>query len=146
MSPDPTFWQLVESHVPTVGWSLVGACAVFCLRLAWRARGHLDHYVTQQQVAHDLATKTLAEVEAAKQTALTTVAEAQAHGAAKANEILQQVGELNNNHLGHIETGIQTLNDTQERLIDMQKRHLEVASDMKESLAILRDRSSRGRK
>lgn len=130
---DPTLWQSIEPHIPTLGWMTLASCAVYCARLAWKARGYFDTYIGQQQKSHELVAKTLTEVEGTKKIALEAVEKAQTDGLEKANEILSQVGELNNNHLSHIEDGIR-------EMVKLQEKHLVVADEMKTSLAILKDR------
>lgn len=119
---------------------------IWAARTIWQARGAFDQFVAAQAADRTLAQKTFNEVEVAKKTAIETVEAAKAHGAERASLILAEVQTLDKNHLSHIETGIDGLNAMQSRLVDMQARHLELATDMKESLAILRDRTAKSRK
>ena len=146
MYTDPNFWTTTEDHIRTIG--IMGMLGVFAwvARMIWKARGTFDDFVASQKSDRELAQKTFAEIETAKKIALETVEAAKAHGAERASVILAEVQTLDKNHLSHIEAGINGLNTTQNRLVEMQGRHLEIATDMKESLAILRDRTAETRK
>ena len=146
MYSDPTFWTAINANAPVVGWSFLCVCVGFVTRWVWRARGAFDSFTESQKFDREIATKTYSEIESAKKVALEAVEAAKAHGAERAAAILEEVRTLDTNHLSHIETGIDKLNDNNSRLVDMQKAHLELAGSMKESLAILRDRTAKGRK
>jgi hypothetical protein len=129
--------------MPTVGWSVLCACAVYCSALAWKARGAFDNFLTNQNSDRQLAQTTLKTIEDAKKLALSAVETAKKEGDEKAQQILREVGVLDTNHLSHIEAGVGQQNVKLDRLIEMQGKHLEIAADMKTSLAILVDRTGK---
>jgi uncharacterized phage infection (PIP) family protein YhgE len=148
MLTTPIF-DVIKSFVPVVGWGIVCTAFIWGLKIAWSVRGSIDSFLNKQDANSEKTTKAIIDrLGQAEKTAIAQVESAKNHGAQEAAEIKSQaagiasnVEKLDVNHLAHIEAGVTGLNAKTDRLIDKTAKHLELAADMKESLAILVDRS-----
>jgi hypothetical protein len=150
MYTDPAFWTSITDVIRTIGiLGMLGALA-WIVKLVWGARGRFDDFVAGQAADRELAKKTLDGIEAARKTAMEEVEKATAHGEARANELRIKIEEnqsaldkIAGNHLAHIQLDIAEANVKYDRLIGIGTKQLEISQSMKESLAILVDRSER---